>query len=324
MFAIVVDAFGEADQLQWREVPDPVPWPGNVAVKVGLTSVNFADIQARRGVGGAGAQVPFTPGLDAMGTIVALGEGVTDRHVGQRVAVNPDGGSYAEIVVARSVLTYPMDDAISNEAAASPTVLVTAYNLLTLAGRLQAGESVLVHSAAGGVGSVAVQMARELGAGSIFATVGSPQKVALVQGLGADIVIDTSSEDFAETIKAQTGGAGVDVILDAVGGPTLERGLPVLAEFGRYAIYGQSSGMTASTRVDGLHRGNRAVIGYSSGHYRRKRPAALLPAATAAYELVRHGRISILEGARYALCDAAAAHRFVESRASTGRVFLSV
>lgn len=324
MHAIVVEALGDAEELRWREVPDPVPPPGKVAVQVGLTSVNFADVQARRGAGAGLAKPPFTPGLDAMGTIVAVGEGVTDRHVGQRVACNPDGGSYAEIVIARAVLTYPLEASVSDEAAASPTVLVTAFNLLTLAGRMQPGESVLVHSAAGGVGSVAVQMARRLGAGRIFATAGGPAKVALAKSLGADVAIDYTAEDFAAIVRGETGGAGVDVILDAVGGPTLDAGLPTLAEFGRYVIYGQSSNATASVRVDALHRANRAVIGYSSGHYRRARPAALAPAAAAAFDMIRNGSVRVLEGGRFPLRDAAAAHRLVESRGSTGRVFLTV
>jgi len=308
--------------LQWREVPDPVPGPGEVAIRIGLTSVNFADTQARRGVGAALAKIPFTPGIDAMGTIAALGPGVTDRYVGQRVACNPQSGSYAEIAVAPVALTYPMDPAIPDEAAASGTVLVTAYNILTLAGRLQPGESVLVHTAAGGVGSVAVQMAKQLGAGRIVATAGGPEKVALCRELGADVAIDYRNEDFAAAVKRETGG--VDVILDAIGGGIFEVGFPLLAPFGRYVIYGQASDAPANARVDGLHRGNRTIVGYSSGHYRRTRPAVLAPSVAAAYDLVAKRAIRILEGGRFPLRDAAAAHRLVESRATTGRVFLTV
>jgi NADPH2:quinone reductase len=325
MHAIVVEALGDAGELHWLERPDPTPGPGQVLVKVGLTSVNFADIQARRGAGAGLAKTPFTPGLDAMGTIVAVGEGVPAARIGERVACNPDGGSYAELVVARATLAYRMDDGIPDEAAASSTVLVTAYNLLMLATRMQPGETVLVHAAAGGVGSVAVQMARALGAGKVFATAGGPRKVALARELGADLAIDYTHDDFAAILTEATGGKGVDAILDAVGGEVFERGFPILAEFGRYAIYGQSSGGAAATvRVDALHRANRAVVGYSSGHYRRSRAEKLTPAAEAAYGLVRDGKVRILEGGRYPLSDAAAAHRLVESRASTGRVFLTV
>src|SRR5579875_1284692 len=186
MHAIVVEGVGDPSVLQWRAVPDPKPGPGQVAIKVKLTSVNFADIQQRRGTGAAVPKMPFTPGLDCMGTIVALGEGVEKLHVGQRVSASPE------------VLTIPVDGTISDEAAASPTVLVTAYNLLTLAARLQRGQSVLVHAGAGGVGSVAVQMAKRLGAGTVFATAGGEHKVRIARDCGADIAIDYTKEDFAQ------------------------------------------------------------------------------------------------------------------------------
>jgi NADPH:quinone reductase len=324
MHAIVVDAVGEPSVLQWKEVPDPKPGPGQVAIKVTLTSVNFADVQQRRGTGAGVAKTPFTPGLDCMGTVLALGEGVKDLRVGQRVSASPDAGSYAEIVVARDVLTVPVDDAISDEAAASSTVLVTAYNLLTLVGRLQRGESVLIHAAAGGVGSTAVQMAKQLGAGKIFATAGGEQKLKIARDLGADVAIDYVKDDFAKAIADATGGTGVDVVLDAVGGDVFVKGLPVLANFGRYCVYGQSSGSPGSLTTDLLHRSNRAVLGYSSGHYRRNRPAAIRPAIEAALKMAEDGKVKILDGGRFPLRDAAKAHQLVESRASTGRLFLTV
>ena len=120
---------------------------------------------------------PFTPGLDGMGTVAAIGAGVTKVRAGDRVSVNPDGGSYAEVVIAREELVNPVDASISDEAAASATTLVTAWNILHMVARVQPGESVLVHAAAGGVGSLLVQMAREAGAGKIFATAGSPAKL---------------------------------------------------------------------------------------------------------------------------------------------------
>jgi len=324
MHAIVVEAVGDPSVLQWKEVPDPKPGAGQVAIRVGLTSVNFADIQQRRGTGAAVAKTPFTPGLDCMGTIVALGEGVLNLRVGQRVSASPDAGSYAEIVIARDMLTFPVDGAISDEAAASATVLVTAYNLLMMAARLQQGESVLIHAAAGGVGSTAVQMAKALGAGKVFATAGGAAKVKLAQKLGADVAIDYLNDDFARAITEATGGKGVDVVLDAVGGDVFAKGLPILANFGRYCVYGQSGGSPGSLTTDLLHRTNRAVLGYSSGHYRRNRPAAIKPGMEAAFQLVRDGQVRILDGGRIPLRDAAKAHELVESRASTGRVFLTV
>lgn len=321
MHAIVVEEFGDASKLLWREVPDPVAGPGQVAVRQQLTSVNFADIASRRGIG---SKVPFTPGLDGMGTVLAVGEGVTRVKPGDRVAVWSDAGSYCEIVVAREDLVYPVAPSVPDVVAASATVLVTAYNILHLASRLEAGESVLIHAAAGGVGSVLVQMAKEIGAGKIVATAGSPEKLAIARDFGADVAIDYRSGDWAQAVLDATGGKGVDVICDAIGGDTFAEGLKCLAPFGRHIIYGQSSGGPGTLRTDALHRQNRAVIGYSSGHRRRTRPASLKSAFEGAYKLVAEGKVRILEGGRFPLKDAAAAQTLVESRASIGRVFLTI
>jgi NADPH2:quinone reductase len=319
--AVVVEETGGAEKLLWRERPEPRPGPGQVAVRIALTSVNFADIQARRGTGVT--KTPFTPGLDGMGTVVAVGADVARVRVGERVAVNPDDGSYAEVVLAREELVYAVGPAISDEAAASVTVLVTAWNILNTVARLQAGETVLIHAAAGGVGSVLVQMAKALGVARIFATAGSPAKLEIARGFGADVAIDYTKDDFAKVVSAETNGGGVDVICDAIGGEVFAKGLGVLAFFGRHVVYGQSSGAHGALTTDLLHRSNRAVLGYSSGHYRRNRPAALRPAAEGAFALVAAGTVRILEGGRFPLREAAKAHQLVESRASAGRVFLS-
>lgn len=321
MHAVVVEETGGPEKLLWRERAEPVPGPGMVAVRLGLTSVNFADIQARRGSGVT--KTPFTPGLDGMGTVIAIGEGVKRVRPGDRVAVNPDDGSYAEVVLAREILVFPIDASISDEAAASITVLVTAWNILHLVARIVPGESVLIHAAAGGVGSVLVQMAREAGAGRIFATAGSPAKLEVARGFGADVVIDYTTDDFSKIVLDATEKRGVDVICDAIGGDVFARGLEALAFFGRHVVYGQSGGSHGSLTTDLLHRSNRAVLGYSSGHYRRNRPLALAPAVEAAFKLVSAGKVRILEGGRFALKDAAKAHELVQSRASSGRVFLT-
>lgn len=321
MHAVVVEETGGPEKLLWRERPEPVPGPGMVAVRLGLTSVNFADIQARRGTGVT--KTPFTPGLDGMGTVIAVGEGVKRVRAGDRVSVNPDDGSYAEVVLAREILVFPVDASISDEAAASITVLVTAWNILHLVARILPGETVLIHAAAGGVGSVLVQMAREAGAGRIFATAGSPAKLEIARGFGADVVIDYTTDDFSKIVLDATEKRGVDVICDAIGGEVFAKGLEALAFFGRHVVYGQSGGSHGSLTTDLLHRSNRAVLGYSSGHYRRNRPLALAPAVEGAFELVAAGKVRILEGGRFALKDAAKAHELVQSRASSGRVFLT-
>jgi NADPH2:quinone reductase len=247
---------------------------------------------------------------------------VTGLEIGQRVAAYPDRGSYAEVVVDRAVLTYPAGPEVPDEAAASLNVMVTAYNILRLAGRLVPGESILVHAAAGGVGSTAVQMARSLGAGLIFATVGSPAKFEAAKKAGADEVIDYRSEDAAMRVMAGTKGRGVDVILDSVAGDVFTNGFPTLAPFGRYVIFGQSSGKPANLEATRLSGENRSVIGYTSGGYRRRRPEALVPAVQASFAMAAQGLVKVVVGARFPLRDAAKAQDFVESRQSVGKVLL--
>jgi len=302
MHAIVVEEFGDPSKLVWREVPEPVPGPNEVAVRVALTSVNF---------------------VDAVGVVCAVGAGVKRARIGDRVAVWPDNGSYAEIVTAQEDLAVPVDERIPDEAAASLTALVTAWNVLHLVSHLERGESVLIHAAAGGVGSILVQMARELGAGKIFATAGGPEKLAIARDFGAHVAIDYRTEDFAQIVLDGTGGKGVDVICDSIGGEVFANGLRALAPFGRHVVFGQSSGAPGTLKTDALHRTNRWVLGYSSGHRRRTRPKSLQPAIEASLKMVAAGRVKILEGGRFPLRDAAKAQEMVESRASVGRVFLT-
>jgi NADPH2:quinone reductase len=320
MKAIVVEQNGPPEHLRYQEVPEPCPGPDEVLVRTTLTSLNYADVQARRGGYEAGSPPPFIPGLDAVGVIEALGAGVEGLRVGQRVAVFTSGGSYAEKVLAKAVLTYPVPDELSDEAVSGLTALVTAYNTLTWAGRLQQNESVLVHAAAGGVGSLAVQMAKALGAGLVIGTVGHPAKAGFVRSLGADAVV--GYEGFAEQVLERTQQKGADLILDSVAGEVFSQGMRCLAPFGRLVVYGHASGQAGSFETRPLHRQTKAVIGYSSGHYRRNRPELLRPTVEAVFALLRSGRIRLHIGARYKLEQAAQAHTLMESRQSTGKILL--
>jgi NADPH2:quinone reductase len=321
MKAIVVEAHGGPEQLRWREVPQPQPGAGQVRIRVRLTGVNYADVQARRGGYDAGSKPPFTPGLDCVGVVDAVGEGVEGLRVGQRVVAFPAGGSYAEQVLAPAILTYPVPDDLPDEAVAGLTVLVTAYNVLTLAGRLRVGESVLVHAAAGGVGSTALQLARALGAGQVIGVVGSEAKAAVARRLGAQAVI-VGYEGFAQKVLGLTQNAGVDLILDSVSGLVFEEGMRCLAPFGRLVVYGHAGGQAGSFETRPLHRQTKAVIGYSSGHYRRSRPELLRSSVEAVLEHLRQGEVRLEIGARFPLEKASEAHALVESRRSVGKVLL--
>lgn len=323
MKAVYVTAHGGPDVLQVQDVAPPEPGPGQVRIRLAATTVNFADIQGRRGSYPTAPDPPFIPGLEAAGTLDALGPGATGFSVGQRVTAHAVGGSYAEYVLARAIEVFPLPDSVEWESGACvPSVGCTAYNLLTLAGRMQPGETVLIHAAAGGVGSTAVQLARVLGAGTIIGTVGSAEKAKVAGELGADATINYRDEDVVERVRALTGGAGADLVLDAVGADTFERSLACLAPFGRLVCYGQSSGPPPPIAPGPLYPDNKAIIGYSTGGHRRLRPDALRPPALAVLKLLAQGRWRPFIGARFPLAQAADAHRLVEDRESIGKVLL--
>jgi NADPH2:quinone reductase len=318
MHAIVVEQYGEPDVMKWVEKADPKPGPDHVAIHVSVTSVNYVDTNVRRGK--TGAPLPLTPGVDCAGTIVAVGSNVKDLKVGQRVAAFTDGGSYAEIALARSVLTFPIPDGVADEEACAMVVLVTAWNILTLAGRFQKGESVLVHAGAGGVGSAAIQLARSFGASKIIATVSDMNKAAFAKECGADVVLDV--KDFAPGTKEATGGVGADLILDSVAGPVFNTSIEVLAPFGRLVNYGNAGGVPGTVQNTALHSNNRAVIGYSSGYYRGNRPAGLRPAAEGSLKALADKKLKLTASKTLPLRDAAESHRFIESRKSHGKILL--
>jgi NADPH:quinone reductase len=323
MKAVVVTQFGGPEVLAWQEVPAPTPGPGQVLIRTEATGVNFADIKTRMGTYHGAGKPPVIPGLDVAGRIAAVGPGVTGFQEGERVAAFCNVGGYAEYVAVPALLTWAVPEEIDlAQAAAFPTVGVTAYNLLTLAGRLTPGETVLVHAAAGGVGSTAVQLAKLLGAGTVIGTVGNDAKADLARSLGCDHVINYRREPFAARVGELTGAAGADLILDAVAGEVFESSLSCLAPFGRLIMYGISSGVAGTARSDQLHSTNRAVIGYSSGHYRRHRPQALVPAGDTVLRYMREGRLRFVIGGRFPMSEAAEAHRLIESRQSVGKILL--
>ena len=323
MKAIVVPEYGPPSVLQLTEVPIPEPEPGQVRIRVAATTVNFADIQGRRAPYINLRQPPFTAGLEASGTIDAVGPGVTGLEVGQRVTAGANG-SYAEYVCARAVEVFAIPDALDFEQAACvPAVGITAFNLINQAARLQPGESLLIQAAAGGMGTALVSMARALGAGQIIGTVGNAAKAKLIRELGADVTINYREEDVAERVKAATDGAGVDIVLDSVGKDTFVGSLASLATFGRLVTFGHSSGAPEPIALEQPFYGdNKAIIGYSTGGNRRWRPEALRGPGTAVIKLLAQGRWKPLISARYPLAQAAIAHQVVEDRESVGKVLL--
>jgi NADPH2:quinone reductase len=324
MRAIRFRSLGEPEVLALDDdVPDPAPPPGGVVVRVRAAGVNFADTRFRRGAYFLQPRFPQIPGMELAGEVVALGAGVTDLAVGDRVmgfVVN----AYAELVAALADQLYPIPDGLDfATAAALPVQGLTAHHVLHLAGRLAPGERVLVHAAAGGVGTLAIQLAKRAGAAQIVATAGSADKLALARELGADVAIDYTTEDVVARVKAATGGALCDVVLEMLGGTAaLERNLRCLAPFGRMVVYGAATGDTHGTiEPVGLMAKNHSVIGYYLTPIVRRRELCAPPLA----ELAAHvaaGRIRVVIGARLGLADAAEAHRRMETRQTIGKIVL--
>ncbi|NGQ95826.1 quinone oxidoreductase [Brevibacillus sp. SYP-B805] len=325
MHAVLVTQFGGPDVLKHTTVDMPSIGDKDVLIRVVATSVNFADIKARYGNYHGGKQPPFIPGLDAAGVIEAVGSEVRQFKVGQRVIAFPKNGSYAEYVVADESLTFLLPDAVDFEtAAACPIVSFTSYKLLADVARLEPGETVLIHAAAGGIGTTAIQLAKILGAGLVIGTVGSEKKAAIALEAGADHVICYENDDFAEKVKALTNGEGANVILDSISGRVTEKSLDCLAMYGRLVHFGNSSGEVGHVKTIDLHASCRSVLGFSFGTTRKKRPHLLRETAERVLGLLAEQRLTIKIGRRFSLEQAAQAHEWVESRQSTGKVLLEV
>jgi NADPH2:quinone reductase len=325
MKGIVVEKFGGPEVLAYRDLDDPRPKANQVLIRVHSAGVNFADTKARVGAYHIKQSPPFIPGLDVAGTIVAVGPGVKILKVGQRVAAFPQGGAYCELAVADETLAFPIPDSIRDDtAAAFPVVAGTSYAMLARVAGLQANEAVLLHSAAGGVGTTALQIAKQLKARPIIATVGSDIKKKVLAELGADAVVNYRSENYVEETLALTDGKGADVILNPLAGEVLERDLGCLAPFGRLICFGHASGRPASIPSNLLQGSCRSVLGFSFGTLRSTRPQEVRGIMQAVITLLAQGKIRMMVGKQFPLAEAAEAHRYIESRKSTGKILLSI
>lgn len=323
MKAMVVTESRGIGSLTLQDLPEPKPDEGQVAIRMEATAVSFADIEAREGRYHTPRKPPVVPGHDVAGVVTAVGPGVGDVKVGDRVTAISFSGSFAEIVIAHTAVTWILPNEIDIQSgAAFPTNGVTAYNLLTLAGKMQTGETVVIHSAAGGVGTTTIQLAKILGAKNIIGTVGSSSKKELVKNLGCTHVINYREEDFTAEVMKITNKRGADLILDSVAGSTTEKSLQCLAPWGRIVVYGMSGGKPGNIPTNFLHVGNRSAIGYSTSGYRYNCPDVLRPSGEAVLELLKARKIRMIISAHYSLHEANEALDLVESRKSTGRVIL--
>ncbi len=320
---MVVTQFGGPDFLEYKDVETPKIKGNQVLIKVKATSVNFADVKKRNGTYPGKIQLPFIPGLEASGIVVAVGDNVKNLNVDQKVIALPDDGSYAEYIAVDENLTFPIPESMCLEkAAAFPIVAFASYSLLNDIARIKKGESVLIHAAGGGVGTTAIQFAKLFGSNKIIASVGSDHKTDIVKEVGADYVINHTEENFSQKILEMTEGKGVDVILDSLGGEMLKENMKCLAPFGRLIYFGNANGQKASLDIDQLYPSNRAVIGFSFGKYRSLRPDKVREIAKQVISYMENDLISIVVTKKFPLKEAPAAHEWIESRNSIGKVLL--
>ncbi|QKG21531.1 alcohol dehydrogenase zinc-binding domain-containing protein [Actinomadura verrucosospora] len=318
MRAIIVSANGGPEVLTAGERPDPVPGAGEVLVDVAASGVNFIDVYYRTG---AYAQpLPYTPGVEGAGTVAAVGEGVVDVAVGDRVAWSNVQGSYAERAVVPVDKAVPVPDGVGlDDAAAALLQGMTAHYLTRSVHEVKAGETVLVHAAAGGMGLLLTQIAKASGA-RVIGTASTPEKKRIARDAGADEVLDY--DGFAGRVRELTGGEGVAVVYDGVGAPTFDGSLASLRRRGVLALYGAAGGKVPPFDPQRLNAaGSLFLTRPTLADYTATREE-LLERAADVYGLIASGALKLHIGKRYALADAAAAHADLEARRTTGKLLL--
>jgi NADPH2:quinone reductase len=320
MRAIELTGYGGADVLEPVERERPEPDEGEVLVAVEAAGLNFADVMARRGLYPGTPDTPYVPGMEAAGRVVAAPG--TDHEAGDRVVAMVGHGGYAEYVLAEPTALFPVPEGMAfAEAAGFPVQYLTAHCCLFAWGGLDADERVLVHAAAGGVGTAAVQLASRAGA-AVFGTASRAEKLELAAELGCDHPLNYEEADFADRVAELTDGAGVDLVLDGVGGETFDRSLDALAHFGRVVAYGVASGVPPSVETPELLFSNHSVLGFHLGRAIERDPDRVLAAVPDLREGLASGDLSVVVGERFPLSAAADAHSHLEGRGSVGKVVL--
>jgi NADPH:quinone reductase-like Zn-dependent oxidoreductase len=340
--AIYYEKHGGSDVLQYGERPAPAIAPGAVRIDVHASSLNHIDIFLRRGMPGIKVDLPHIPGCDAAGVVSELGPGVDGVRVGDRVLIDPSiscgqcefclrgdaslcvhyvligehtSGTTCEEIVVPAVNAIPIPDEMTFEQAASiPLVFVTAWRMLITRGRLRAGEDVLVLGASAGVGIACIQIARVAGA-RVFAAASSPQKLELCRELGAEVLIDSSREDFARRVREVTGRRGVDVVVDYVGRDTWVNSLKSLVRGGRLVTCGATTGYNPEEDLRHVFYRQLEIIGSTTGS-RDELMAAL--------KLIFAGRMRPVVGSVYDMKDIAAAHAAMEERRAIGKIAIRI
>jgi putative PIG3 family NAD(P)H quinone oxidoreductase len=323
MRAVVITEPGEPDVLRWLDVPDPVPGRGEVVIEVAASGVNRADLMQRQGLYPPPPGAPPYPGLECSGRVRAVGEDVTGWRPGDEVCALLSGGGYAEQVAVPQGQLLPVPGNVGVIAAAGfPESACTVYSNVFSLARLAEGEMLLVHGGSSGIGTMAIQLAKALGA-RVACTAGSPRKLARCRELGADVAIDYRAEDFVAVVRDATGGAGADVILDIMGASYLARNLAALAAGGRLVVIGRQGGSRAEIDL-GVLQAKRASLHATT---LRARPAQEKAAVVAAvrdnvWPLISAGQVTAVIDRKLPMSQAAQAHRVMADGDHIGKILL--
>jgi NADPH:quinone reductase len=322
MKAVQLKEYGGPEVLEMVEIEKPVPSGREVLIEIKAIGVNYADTARREGQYVVKTPLPFIPGAEIAGIVASVGDKVTSVKPGMRVVTLIESGGYSEFALAdeRSLIPIPEQLDYQN-AVALPLQGLSAYHVLRTMGRLEKGESVLVHASAGGVGTLAVQLAKLFGAGKVIATASSSEKLELARQMGADVLINYSESNWVEQVLEATGGKGVDVALEMVGGDVFQKTLKCLATFGRLVVFGAASGEQSKMYPSSLMARNQSVIGFFLPQIMRK-PELLQPSLVELLSYLGEGKLKLTIGGVFPLDEAANVHRLLQSRKTTGKLIL--
>jgi NADPH2:quinone reductase len=314
MRGVLIDEWGGPEVLELRDdLPEPEPGPGQQRIHVTAAGVNFADTHARENAYIAKYELPLVPGTEVAGTL----------DDGRRVVAMPHHGGYAEVAVADEQAIFPLPDGLADHEALALLIQgLTAWHLYRTAAQIREGETVVVHSAAGGTGSLAVQLAKPMGAARVIASASSPEKRELVAGLGADAVLDSAPEDMTERLVEANDGKPVDVVFDMAGGAVFEQSAEALGPFGRIVVYGIAGREQNDLRTGRLMRKSRGVIGFWLMHCFERPETMMREPLRDLFERAARGELRPQLGNVYPLADVRHAHEDLVGRRTTGKLVL--
>jgi NADPH2:quinone reductase len=318
---------GGPEVLSWDEVPVPEPGPGELLIEVRAFAVNWADLLERAGRYPGAPEPPYVTGHDLTGVVVAHGPDTEGPAVGTRVfGVIPRGGAAAEFVAAPASQVYPVPGALDDfQAAGAAGPYLTADAAIVTLGRLQKGEDVLIQAAAGAYGSACLQLCRAYGAGRIIATAGSDAKVEQVRRWGADVAVNYTTQDFTDVVAEVTGGRGVPLVLESVGGEVLGRSLGCVSPGGRLISVGASSGRSSDRfRLHTLFDLGISVAGFTLGKWLEHNPELVRPSVERVLRQFENGAATPVVARVFPAAQVAAAHDFLTDRRSVGRTVVTM